>query len=164
MRAAAIALLSVWLAASLELLVVLGFHRAELTSSWEAGMGASYLAPTAILFAAPLGLVAAVLFQGVAGPSRAERWLAAAVAGVAAGSVAALVATGRHFDDPLLRGAFSAVTALVTAGAVWTAHPWLAARLQRSPRSFAFGAGALAVGLELVNRFVLVRLYPAFHS
>ncbi|HEX4338103.1 MAG TPA: sulfatase-like hydrolase/transferase [Polyangiaceae bacterium] len=164
MRAAAIALLSVWVAASLELLVVIVLNRAELTGGWEAGMGAVFLAPTAVLVAAPLGLVAALLFQGVAGPSRAERWFATAIAAVAAGSVAALVATGRHFAEPLRREAFCAVVALVTGGVVWAAHPWLAARLRGEPRRFALGAALLALSLELVNRFVLVRLYPAFHS
>ncbi len=164
MRAAAIALLSVWIAASIELVVVIAGSRAELTGGWEAGMGTAFLAPTALLLAAPFGLVAALLFRGVAGPSRAERWFATAIAAVAAGTVAALVATGRHFDEPFRREGFSALTALVTAGMVWAAHPWLAARLRTAPRAFAGFCAALGLALELVNRFVLVRLYPAFHS
>src|SRR5690242_83892 len=108
MRSAAIALLTVWVAASLELIVVLALHWAELTSTWEAKFGALYLAPAALLLTAPLGLVAALLFHGFVGASRAERWVSTAVAGVAAGSVAALVATGRHFAEPFRREAFSA--------------------------------------------------------
>ncbi|HVW26559.1 MAG TPA: sulfatase-like hydrolase/transferase [Polyangiaceae bacterium] len=164
MRAAAIALLSVWAAASFELALVLVLHRAELTSTWEAKFGAMYLAPTALLLTAPFGLVGALLFQGFVGASRAERWIATAVAAVAAGSVAALVTTGRHFDESLVRAAFSAVVALAAGGLAWALHPWLGARLRGSPRAFAAAALGLAVGLELLNRFVLVRLYPAFHT
>jgi hypothetical protein len=164
MRAAATALLSVWIAASLELIVVVALHRAELTGTWEAGMGAALLAPTALLLAAPLGLVGALLHRSIAGTSRTERWLATAIAGISAGTIAALVATGRHLAEPLLRAAFATVTALAAAGLMWALHPWLAVRLRRAPRTFAAWAAALAVLLELGNRFVLVRLYPAFHS
>jgi hypothetical protein len=36
--------------------------------------------------------------------------------------------------------------------------------LRRRPRAFALGATLAILALELVNRFVLVRLYPAFHA
>src|SRR5262252_4286169 len=112
MRAAAIALLTVWVAASVELLVVLSLHRAELTGGWEAGMGAAFLAPTALLVSAPIGVLAALLHATLQGVSRTQRGLSTAVAALAAGVVAALVATGRHFADDGRRAAFAAVTAL----------------------------------------------------
>src|SRR5258708_2452613 len=98
MRAAGTALLAVWAAASIELLVVLLLHRAELTGAWEAGMGAALLSPTALLVSAPVALLAALVHTTLLGAARSQRIVASAIAGLAAALVAALVATGRHFS------------------------------------------------------------------
>ena len=48
--------------------------------------------------------------------------------------------------------------------AAYAAAPLWPVALRRRPLGIALGAAVAILALELVNRFVLVRLYPAFHS
>ena len=78
MRKASVGLIAVWAAASLELLFVLALHRAELNDRWEARMGATFLAPTALLLGEELrstgsgGGIRTVLVGGAPGLDQSE--------------------------------------------------------------------------------------------
>lgn len=62
-----------------------------------------------------------------------------------------------------MRGGFALAVGLTVAGGAFIAAPQVVAQIARRPR-WVGGAALLAfVLVELCNRFVLVRLYPAFH-
>lgn len=150
----------------LELLGVLFWRNAEVSSVWEAQNGSVLLLPTFVALAVLTGSCGGLLLQIV---SRADRsrphrvmfGLFLALGGALAGFG---VGGGRHLAAPGVRLGFSLLVAGLTCAAALMAAPRLAARLRQNPQTFALAAGIAIVTLELCNRFVLVRLYPAFHT
>jgi hypothetical protein len=164
-RAAAYGSLASLGLALLELVLVLGVRGSEISSIWEIQNGASLLLPAFGLLAIATGTSGGLLLQLL---TRAERSRSHKVMlGLMVATGAALagfgVGGGRHLAGPGLRVGFALLVAGVACAAtVLVARP-LSAQLRRSPRSFALGAAAVIVVCWLANRFVLVRLYPAFH-
>lgn len=148
----------------LELLVVALFRHRELASIWELEFGALFLMPVAWLLSVPLGLfgiLGFVLLQRA--ERRPERLLLAGGLGAFACLVGFFVGGGRHLSALPVRAGFALLVGLAVA---LPAHA-LAVRVARELRARPLrGAAAIAfsvVLIELVNRWVLPRLYPAFH-
>jgi len=149
-----------------ELVVALSARSAEVSSVWEVQNGASLLLPAFVLLAIPSGSAGALLLGLLARAerSRPHRLVLGLLVGGAASLAAFGVGGGRLLAGPGLRMGFALLAAVITcAGSVLLARP-LSALLRRSPERFVLVAALTVLLLELANRFVLVRLYPAFHS
>lgn len=158
------AVLCAWALVAVEwvLVSVVGFR--QLAGLWEWQFGSLWLWPSALLGSALVALFAAGLWQGLErGQSlRARVWLAVTAAGLAAGGAWA-VSTGRHFAELPKRVAFASGLAVLAAVSLFWLAPWLARRMRQRPSRVGFAVLLAIVGLQLGNRFVLVRLYPGFH-
>jgi arylsulfatase A-like enzyme len=150
---------------ALELAIVTIGRWDRVTGVWELQFGLLYLLPSLVLAAIAFGLAGAGLLalveRGQARPVRLALTIGFAI--VAAG-VAWGVGGGRNLSALPIRAGFSAGVALTTALVAFLLAPFLARAIQHRPRSVALFALAGCIGLELANRFILVRLYPAFHA
>ncbi len=147
-----------------ELGLVLALRRRDLAGVWEVQLGIVYLAPTLLLFAAACGLVGAALVALLErGTEREARIALALVVGVLAGVVAHSVSGGRLLAPLPRRATFVLAVAFSLAFAAHVSAPRLARLIRHRPTTSALGAFAFIAALELANRFVLVRLYPALH-
>jgi hypothetical protein len=147
-----------------ELGVALGRSAREVASVWELEWGLLWLLPTLLAASGALFVLGAFLIwfleQSAARPVRA---LLAALAAGAAAVVAFGVGGGRHLATLAARGGFTLGVAALGGVAVWALAPALA-RLERvRPALCAALVATTLLSLELANRFILVRLYPAFH-
>ncbi len=157
-------MLAVLLVVGLEFALVSLTHRAQFASVWELQMGIFGMLPTVVVGAALFGSVGAGcwrLLQAARAPW-ARRFLACLTLGFA-GAVAFGVGGGRHLADLTARAGFAALIALASAAASYALAPRLALLVEQRPRLAGTATLVLVVMLELTNRFVLVRLYPAFH-
>ncbi len=155
---------AVWAVLGAELFVVLTIKSALLADLWELNRGILGLAPTLLLGGAAAGLVgtlAALLLTAGDAPWRRAAWsllVALSLAGVVTSAT-----TGRLFEEPARR--VTVVLGTLVVG--WAIAHRVAPRLQdlvvRHPWRVIAGAGATILGLEVVNRFVLYRLYPEWH-
>jgi arylsulfatase A-like enzyme/HEAT repeat protein len=135
----------------------------QLTNVWELQWGSTWLLPSALLLGLTLAVAWTLWWQA---------WLVAGKFGQAAGEGALLlgvvigglgITNGRHFDVWWRRALF---VALLVAAVGWGARrvrPLLQRALSTAKLRWIVGAWVVAIALELVNRWVLVRLYPAFH-
>lgn len=150
----------------LEAIVCLFWSRRELSTFWELQHGIANLAPLALPFAAAAGLLGSFLLGWLENSDRQpwSRWLLSFIGLLGGGATAWAVGGGRHLAN--LSQRLGLVT-LVGVGLAWIIG-WASPRCARFIRSRRAIAGCLAVigllGLELANRFVLVRLYPGFHT
>ena len=155
-----------WAIVAVEGLVVLGRARREITSLWELNRGLVYLVPLTLPVAALVGAAGSWFLATLAlSPMQggARRWLTLAITmglGIAAWSVGG----GRHLASVTTRFEFASLVGLVAGAlAYWLGPRWsIWARTRRFAARLA--ALILLVGFELTNRFVLVRLYPGFHT
>jgi len=146
-----------------EALLVLGLLHRRVASIWEAERGLLWLLPTLLVLATPVGLVGALLDLALVTPGRrAQRGLAVGV-GLAALSLGWAVGGGRHLATPGARGGFAVVLGAVGAALALAVHPRAQRLRTERPASFGLTVLVALVAVELANRFVLVRLYPAFH-
>ena len=156
---------AVWLVLGLEGIVTFALARHQLTSSWELTHGLVQLVPLVLPVAALLGVIAGWLLTNWADSDvkrRSRVWLVLAT-GLGSGFAAWSIGGGRHLAALGTRLGFVAVFSAVVASFAWWGAPRLA-RLARQHSSLTSTTGWLLIlGLELVNRFVLVRLYPGFH-
>ncbi len=143
--------------------MVVAVHRDRIASVWELQFGALWVAPLACLTALPMALFAFLLLEATHRDGPALRLASALVMGCAAAATAWFVAAGRHFDGGGKRVAFAALVGCVAALLVWGGRGALG-RLARRPVLAVPVVLAFAVAAEIVNRFALVRLYPAFHA
>lgn len=149
---------------ALEMLVVLTLQRNAVASVWELQFGVLWLSPALVLLAAGSGIGAGVLATLARAASRRGPRLALSLALAAgAGATAWGVGGGRHLATWTARGGFTLAVAGVALAATWWLAPRVAPRLQTPSLAAAGAAVGAGLALELVNRFVLVRLYPAFH-
>lgn len=149
----------------LELAVVLSLRGSEISSIWEIHGGATMLLPAFVLLAVVAGATGGLLLQLLtsAERSRSHRVMLGLMVATGAALAGFGVGGGRHLAGPGVRLAFSlAVAGVACAATIVLARP-LSAVLRRTPERFALGAALVILACELVNRFVLVRLYPAFH-
>lgn len=158
------AVAATWLLLLLELLVVAALNARQLASSWELRSGTQWLAPTVLAASSVVALLSA--FGWALAEHAQRRWIRAFLAvsvAAAAGAVGFGVGGGRHLSTAAARGGFSAAVALAAGLGAYALLPLLAEQLRRRPGSVGLGCALLLVAVELVNRFALVRLYPAFH-
>jgi HEAT repeat protein len=153
-----------WALIVLELAVALGSGIRQLAGIWELQWGLVWLAPTALTMAGAVTLFGAGLAWLVEhAEARPVRGLLAGSTAVAGIVVGFGVGGGRHLATLGNRGGFALLVGALGCALVWAAAP-VGSRLLRARPALCFaltvGAG---VATELVNRFVLVRLYPAFH-
>jgi arylsulfatase A-like enzyme len=165
-RAALYGSLAGFLLLLVELGVALGLRAAEVSSIWEVHGGATMLLPAFVVLSVLAGTAGGLLLGLL---SRAERSRSHRIALgllVAAGVALAAygVGGGRHLAGPGARLGFALLAASAACAVVMLLARPLGALLHRSPELFALGSGAVVLLVELANQFVLVRLYPAFHS
>ena len=146
-----------------EVVAVLALSHRQVASIWEADMGLALLAPTLLALALVLGLAGAGLDALFRDESTSGRGVFTAVAAGAGGAVAWGVGGGRHLAALGTRGGFALLVALLVGPATFFALPRLRRFARERPGAFALLVAVEIVVLELVNRFVLVRLYPVFH-
>ncbi len=153
-----------WLACLFELLVVLVLNGGVLTSVWEVQFALLYFAPLLLaitgLFAVFLTPIARLLPHADRTGARVALSFVGALFG---GLTAFAVGGGRHLASPPTRLAFTASVALLSALCLAASLPWLARSIRQRPRTVVMGSLLLLLTSELANRWVLVRLYPAFH-
>ncbi|HEY6557522.1 MAG TPA: sulfatase-like hydrolase/transferase [Polyangiaceae bacterium] len=158
------AVAATWGFLAVELAVVLLLNSRQVTSVWEVQYGTLWLTPVLLVASATLATVAG--FAWALAQHAQVRWIrvfmAISAAGIAFG-VGWGVGGGRHLSEPLVRAGFALLVAAVAAAIAYVGSPWLAARIRRAPARVAWLSLAAIVSLELANRFILVRLYPAFH-
>jgi len=156
------ALFGAWCVAVLEVLLVLAVHRREVASVWEGQNGTLWLLPTLITASSVFGLLGGVFYLLLDQQRQAGRLVAAGLLGVLVTLAGYGIGGGRLLSALPVRLGFAACLGVLAAAALY----WLSAHLRawraRPGRSFGVCA-ALVLGLWLVDRFVLVRLYPAFH-
>jgi arylsulfatase A-like enzyme len=143
-----------------EFFVVFAAARTELAGTWEAPDALVTIAPITWVMSVPLALVGAMLL-GICERQRPR--IAMPLFGAAFGAAVGWgISTGRHFAAVPIRAVF--VGALSAAAAlVFFLGARVVTRLATAPKAAALAAAALAVVLEVTNRWVLVRLYPAMH-
>lgn len=156
------ALFGAWGAAVLEVLLVLAVHRREVASVWEGQNGTLLLLPTLIAASSVFGLLGGVFYLLLESERREGRWLAAGLLGVLITLAGYGVGGGRLLSALPVRLGFALCLGALAGFGLLGASARLGAWRSRPVRLFGVCA-ALALGLWLVNRFVLVRLYPAFH-
>ena len=159
------AVIATWAVVVTELVVVALANRSRIASVWELQHGVLWLLPTLLGTTGVIALAAAALWAIAAwGETRWARGFLAASAGVFAIAVGWGLGGGRHLSGVLTRSAFALALASIAAAAAYAVAPLLARGLRRNPLRIALAAGAAILLLELLNRFLLVRLYPAFHA
>jgi arylsulfatase A-like enzyme len=150
----------------LELTLVLLVRRAEISSVWEVQHGLTLLLPGFVLLALASGACGGLLWQllGRAERSQPHRVMLGLLVATGVALAGYGVGGGRHLANPGVRVGFALVLAGASCAALIALSRPLGSWLRRAPSSFALTVGLGIFLLELVNRFVLVRLYPAFHA
>jgi hypothetical protein len=158
------ALCAGWAVLVIELGAALLGAARQLASVWELQWGLVWLAPTAMTAAGAVALLGAGLAWLVEhAEARPVRALLAGSTAVAGAIVGFGVGGGRHLATLANRGGFALLVAALGGALLWASAPTLSALLRKRPGAcFALIASG-GVAAELINRFVLVRLYPAFH-
>lgn len=157
--------LAAWGLLGVELVVLAMVHHRQLASVWELQWATVWLLPTALA----LGLCWGALGSGLLslaerGDARVPRLGASAAVGAATFVVAWGIGGGRHLSTLSSRGGFAVAVGLGSGLAAYCLLPRFARETRARPRAVALAALGTLLVLELVNRFVLVRLYPAFHG
>ncbi len=163
-RRVAVFVLTAQVFALAELGVVLFVEQGRIASVWESHMGAIWLAPTLLVAAALVGAFAAFFDRALFGPRPLHRLVSGVLTGVLGLLVGYGVGGGRHLEKPGIRLGFALLVAALGVFTVLALRGPAARLRERRPLLFSgllFAAGMVG---ELVNRFVLVRLYPAFHA
>jgi len=150
----------------LETACVLLLRGAEVSSVWEVQTGVALLLPAFVALAVVAGSSGGLLLQLLtsAERSRPHRVMLGLLVATGVALAAFGVGGGRHLSAPGVRLGFALGVAALAYALVVLSAARLSGALSRTPRGVAAGAAALIVLLELLNRFALVRLYPAFHS
>lgn len=143
-------------------LLVISRHR-EFANLWELQWGSLGILPATTLIALSVGLGCGVLVGGALSSRPVVRGVAAAAAAVLAAWLGYELTFGRHFDLWWRRVGFIAVLAISAAGGSYFGGPRLKREIETRPRLSACAALLAALACLAINRFVLVRLYPAFH-
>ncbi len=153
-----------WLVLALELCVALVSAAHEVASVWEVQFGVLWLAPTALVGASLVTLGGAGLAWLVEhAEARPVRGLLTGVASVFGVVVGFGVGGGRHLAALQTRFGFALLVGVLAGALSWLVVAPLARVLRERPALCVALVAAFGVAAELANRFVLVRLYPAFH-
>ncbi len=153
-----------WAVVAVELCVLAALPHPRFASVWELGIGSLLLAPTVLLAGALLGLlgegITALLEAGERPRARATLTVLSLASGVA---VAWAVGGGRLLAAPGVRGGFAAGVGALGAALAMGLAPSFARWLRARPGQVLTATVVGILMASLLNRFVLVRLYPAFH-
>lgn len=163
-RAVARGISAVWLLCLLELLVLAALPQGGFASVWELQWGTFWLAPTVLGAGTVLGIAGAALAASLAAANRPLPRIGVAVAAALFGIIVGWgIGGGRHLEAPLARWGFALAVGSGGAVVAFLFGPWIALGVRRRPGLMAaLSLGAILL-VTLANRFVLVRLYPAFH-
>jgi arylsulfatase A-like enzyme len=154
----------VWGLLAVELLGLATIEHRQVASVWELRWGVGGLGPAALALASVFGASGACLGQLLARGRRTwARATLVALAAVFGAFVGWGVGGGRHLASVGARGGFAVAVALLGALAAYSSAPFVDRLLERRAQAVRAGALIFALLLEIANRFVLVRLYPAFH-
>ncbi len=164
--------LAAWCVLGVELGAVLLRNRAQLASVWEIQHGIVGLLPAWLLLGALPGLLGGLCLHLVEqGKRPASRLLLAALVAGFALALGYGVGGGRHLAEAGARWGFAILLALLAGGGCWLLAPFFGTRglaaSRQSERARWVWCGVWVAGLlllELTNRTLLVRLYPAFHA
>jgi hypothetical protein len=150
----------------LETAAVLSQRAAEISSVWEVQSGVLLLLPAYALLAVAAGSTGGLLLQLLlkAERSRPHRVMLALLVATGVALSAFGVGGGRQLAAPGMRLGFALLAAGIGYTLVVLSSAPLSALLRRKPRTVAAGAALAILLCWLVNRFVLVRLYPVFHT
>jgi arylsulfatase A-like enzyme len=158
------AVCAAWVVVAVELGVALVSGAREVSSVWEVQFGLLWLAPTLLVASAAVALCGALaawlIEQSEIDAVRGLLGGLGACAGVVLGFG---VGGGRHLATLGQRGGFALFVAALCGALLWAVAPALARLLRARPLACAAVLLSAMVLAELVNRLVLVRLYPAFH-
>jgi hypothetical protein len=157
------ALFGAWGCALLEILFVLAVHRREVASVWEGQNGTLLLLPTLVVAASAFGVLGGVFYLLLEQGTREMRLAAAGLFGVLITLVGYGIGGGRLLSALPVRLGFALSLGALAGAGLFVASARLRALLAK-PRWLLLASAALLLALELVNRFALVRLYPAFHA
>lgn len=163
-RRLAVSVLAAQALALAELALVLILSGRRLASVWESHMGLLFLGPTLLVAAGVAGALGAVADYALSEGRQTGRPVLAALAGLGAGAVGFGVGGGRHLATLEARSGFALLLAAAGGFVAWTLYDRLMRERRERPDVLGLGCLAAALACELVNRFVLVRLYPAFHA
>lgn len=163
-RRLAVSVLAAQALSLVELAVVLTLAGNRVASVWESHMGLLFLGPTLLVAAGVAGSAGVIAEVALSERQPHGRVALAAATGVGAGLVGFGVGGGRHLATFGPRIGFALLVAACAGGAAWAAHEELVKARRERPRLLALACFFVALALELANRFVLVRLYPAFHA
>lgn len=145
-----------------ELLVVALLAPNAFAGLWELQWGSFYLLPTAVAAAAVAAVCGRALWQAIGRESAGVRLVAACGIGALVAGAVYSVTFGRHFEPWWRRAAMIGLLAAVSGIGSYRYGPlvvsWLHAWRWRWPLLLS-----TLLLLELINRFVLVRLYAGFH-
>ncbi len=157
-----------------EVFLVLCLRRDFFVGGFELGAALGFVAPigaaVGFLVACAVGVSAPYLLDPLRGGHASPRSLLdgrgriGLVAGLLGGVFAYGISFGRHFENVPVRVAFVGLFALAAGGIkVLLAGPTVR-YFQERPRQRRAALGAGIVALVLADRFLLPRLYPAFHG
>lgn len=163
-RQLTLAILAAWFVLAAEFATVALFNQGRIASVWELSRGGLYLLPVSFASGALLGALGLFLLWLLQASHRLrERAGFATLWGCFAAAVGFGVGGGRHLSALPVRVGFALALGLVAGLAAWFLAMPARRLLRERPFTTTALTGALILALELVNRFVLVRLYPAFH-
>lgn len=154
--------LGAWLALGVEWLLVQSLCARTFAGLWEVQYGTAWLAPTALAASA---LVGVAVGAGMACLERETSTWALSVCATLGGALLGWgVSGGRHFEEPAVRLGLVVSVAALGGLAAHRGVPLIRRLLvTTSPLVFGVVLAAAALTLGLLNRYLLVRLYPAFH-
>lgn len=138
--------------------------RRQIASVWELDNAVLLLLPTTFWLTALAGMLGGLCFLlAERGEQLWPRTALTLITALAAALVGYGVGGGRHLSAPPTRVLFASGVGAVVGLAVALLSPWLARRVREKQWRWALVIAGSVLALELVNRFVLPRLYPAFH-
>jgi arylsulfatase A-like enzyme/HEAT repeat protein len=146
-----------------EVVLALASEHRRVASIWEGETGVMLLAPALLGLGVWFGVAGFALDAALRSPSRGARYGVGAGIGLAGAITGWGVGGGRHLASVGLRGGFALLVGALAGGTTVLLWPRLRQLRAALPAGFALAVALGMVALELVNRFVLVRLYPAFH-
>jgi arylsulfatase A-like enzyme len=163
-RRFAVSVLAAQALALAELVLVLLLSGRRLASVWESHMGLLFLGPTLLVAAGLIGSTGAFAELTLADGRRHGRSALTLATALGGGAVGFGVGGGRHLAALEPRVGFALFVAACAGAAAWAAHGHIVKARRERPRALAIACFGAALLCELANRFVLVRLYPAFHA
>lgn len=153
-----------WLLVVVELALVLLSHREQLASVWELQFGIVGLLPSVLVASASLGAAGgAAWLLARQGEEKVPRLVLAGLSLAFGAATGWGVGGGRHLAELQPRLGFALAVGCVAGTSLYALAPTVARSIRDRPAWVGAANAAVLLLVELTNRFVLVRNYPAFH-